>query len=356
MISPSSRRPLRASEARPSISTSGVTERDIDLLLLEEFVASRAFRGWFLEQLGRPHLRYRLESAQRSVTQSLGESDLEITLAWKEGKIRLLIENKVGAGLQPRQAERYAERARMYVTRGECEECITVLVTPNGYAGERDRLRGFEHHVSYEAIRGWFETALLGARGHCKVEMLSNAIEKAVLGYNPVADKPVTEFWQAYWQLQCEHAPELELARPPGRPSRSRWMRFFPRGLRRDGLPVKPSTVMIVHKGLHGFVDLQFARLGPAMPTIQQLSRDNLPAGATIERAKGSVALRLHVPPLNAGISFASQEALALEGILAAKRWLAWAQRRSTVVEGILALAPPSRRNARRGSAGRGAH
>ena len=35
-----------------SMRPTGVTERDIDLLLAEEFLASSAFRRWFLKEIG----------------------------------------------------------------------------------------------------------------------------------------------------------------------------------------------------------------------------------------------------------------------------------------------------------------
>src|SRR4051812_5076572 len=90
----------------------GVCERDVDLLLLEEFLASAEFGNWFLRKVSNGQASSgALIGARRSVTESNGESDLEVTLKLPDDStLRLLIENKVGAGLQPQQAERYRSR------------------------------------------------------------------------------------------------------------------------------------------------------------------------------------------------------------------------------------------------------
>lgn len=51
---------------------SGVSERDIDLLLLEEFMASQAFQRVFLNRCGIEDASFYLIDAQRSVTDSTG--------------------------------------------------------------------------------------------------------------------------------------------------------------------------------------------------------------------------------------------------------------------------------------------
>jgi hypothetical protein len=69
----------------PEISVAGVCERDVDLLLLEEFIASKSFRKWFLAVVGVQAQSVRLVQAARSVTFSNGESDLELTFESDDG-------------------------------------------------------------------------------------------------------------------------------------------------------------------------------------------------------------------------------------------------------------------------------
>jgi len=98
-------------EEQRQLSLSGVCERDVDLLLLEEFISTQEFLHWFMQQVY-PKAFSSIEfiEAHRSVTQSNGESDLEVTLDIPH-RVRLLIENKVNASLQPMQAERYKRGA-----------------------------------------------------------------------------------------------------------------------------------------------------------------------------------------------------------------------------------------------------
>lgn len=108
------------------IAIAGVSERDMDLLLLEEFQSSQGFQQWFIGKvLGNDVRLAELVFAKRSITQSTGESDLEITFADSSGgTVRFLIENKVNAGFQPQQAERYRIRGDSYVTRKDSSLCI----------------------------------------------------------------------------------------------------------------------------------------------------------------------------------------------------------------------------------------
>jgi hypothetical protein len=98
------------------ITIAGVLERDTDLLLLEEFIASHDFTSWFVSQIGfMDAATAYVADAKRSVTHSTGESDLEILLIDDAKRsFGILIENKVGAGFQPMQALRYRERAEKY--------------------------------------------------------------------------------------------------------------------------------------------------------------------------------------------------------------------------------------------------
>ncbi|MEO8218141.1 MAG: hypothetical protein ABI718_13765 [Acidobacteriota bacterium] len=95
-------------------SISGICERDIDLLLLEEFRSNPEFATWFTSEALdiKPGL---CSGALKSVTDTWGESDLEVEFRDSSGRTtRLLIENKIAANFQPRQALRYAERATSY--------------------------------------------------------------------------------------------------------------------------------------------------------------------------------------------------------------------------------------------------
>lgn len=155
-----------------------VCERDIDLLLLEEFVASADFTSWFLTQIGGEEAAL-LSEAHRSVRTVNGESDVELTLQASTGTLKILIENKVDAAFQPNQPQRYADRANDYQTSGKCQKTITVVMAPEIYFGSGTSNLGFDKKVSYEAALRWFESAeLLGARKEYKTALLRGAIER----------------------------------------------------------------------------------------------------------------------------------------------------------------------------------
>ena len=180
------------------IKVTGVCERDIDLLLLEEFIASHNFLVWFLNEI-RVHAPGRLVSAARSVTTSNGESDLELTISDEHRITKILIENKVDAILQPRQDERYFERASDYLKAGVCHAVVTVLVAPQEYSESSLK---FDKKITYEAILEWIRCHLNeDPRGHYKCHLLNEAIERGGEGWHLVPDPVRTEFWKKYWKL-----------------------------------------------------------------------------------------------------------------------------------------------------------
>lgn len=301
------------------IAIAGVSERDIDLLLLEEFQSSPTFQEWFVRLvLGPDQPVGRCIAAERSVTHSTGESDLEITFESAPGRTRFLIENKVNAGLQPLQAERYRERGREYLERSLCTTVHTVLVAPDRYFGASTSHKGFDFRVSYEQILDWFRCAdHLGDRRHYKIALLTSAIEKGTLGYQPEEDRLTTRFWRSYWQLARQVAPKLEMREPVSKPSGAGFVHFRPSRL--------PRGVGICHKLVFGNVDLQFARLGNRVNELHSALEGRLDAGMTIANASRSGAVRLVVPKLNPCLPFETQADDARAGIEAAGTLLGWA-------------------------------
>lgn len=303
-----------------ALAISGVCERDIDLLLLEEVLANTDFVNWFVSKALEAPGEYRLVEAHHSVTQANGESDLEMTLETEQGeRIRLLVENKVNAGLQPLQAERYRNRGQDYCRQGLCGECRSVLVAPARYFGGDDELKGFDARLTYEQLKGWFEAnTAMGRRTFYKTALLTAAIQKGVLGYQLIPDDPVSGFWQNYWKLVQEIAPELEMARPSQKPSGSTFITFHP--------PTLPSGVAILHKLCQGNADLQFSGYGLRLSELQKTFVGVLESDMMIDRASKSGVVRIRVPVLNVAGDFDEQRDTAVAGVTAAKRLLQWFQ------------------------------
>ena len=71
----------------------GIQERDIDLILLEEFLTDNSFCEWFVRETGLPEFT-ELIAARKSITDfGLGETDILFSYKSRDKIIFVLIEN-----------------------------------------------------------------------------------------------------------------------------------------------------------------------------------------------------------------------------------------------------------------------
>lgn len=301
----------------------GICERDIDLLLLEEFQSTPAFLRWFLATAGIANLDARsLKGAHRSITHTTGESDLELHFDNGCGvRDAVLIENKIGAQLQPLQAERYEARGKDYVARQLFQRVHTVIVAPDRYFVGPRQTKGFRHRVSYDRIVEWFEQATaLGQRRHYKVTMLRSALDRATLGYQPLVDDVVTDFFAKYWAITAETYPELGMRRTrKERPGGSGRVYFKTAELTAIGCDV-------AHKTGRGVVDLHLRGRGDRLGLVESALGHLLDQDMSVEPAAKSAAIRLCVPVLDRLHPADGQRDAILEGLRAAKRLAVWAE------------------------------
>lgn len=296
----------------------GVCERDVDLLLLEEFVASADFRTWFLSQIGVEHTAL-LSEACRSVKTVNGESDVELTFVARTRTVKILIENKVDAAFQPNQPQRYLERASEYRRGDTSWEVVTVIMAPAVYFGNEPANFGFDAKVTYEAVLAWFESAnSLAARKAYKLALLRGAIDRGRLGWKLVPHPNVAQLWQAYWQLAEQIAPQLAMPVPKAEiPADSHFIRFRPAML--------PPHVSLWHKVGYGHVDLQFSGMGDKLAEMEQQYRGSLMPSMHIEKAGKSAVIRVRVDPVNmTSAAFPSCEASLRQDIETAAMLLDW--------------------------------
>lgn len=300
----------------PAIGISGVCERDIDLLLVEEIAASGGFARWFLGEIGISK-RSRVIAVNHSVGTASGESDIEIILKADGKAIKILVEDKLDAPFQREQPERYRQRANGYLRSGRFSEVRTVIVAPEEYLRSSRAAVAFDRHVSIEAILSHLEKDTgLGERARYKCALLRRSIERGNTGWRMVPDKAVSSFWQQYWELANAIATDLRMKRPSEKPAASAFVYFRPVAL--------PSRVKLVHKLTHGRVDLQFCGLGGSFGPFVRRYRPGLPPGMQIEVAGKSAVIRLFVPKIDTTAPFARQETAVRSGLRAAKRLLRW--------------------------------
>jgi hypothetical protein len=299
-----------------TIKLSGICERDIDLLLLEEFVSSPAFLRWFLESVNIPKYDD-LVSAEKSVSTSSGESDLELSVNARMGVVKVLIEDKVDAGFQQDQPERYAARARGYVAKGQAAETRTVLVAPKAYLPEGNGASGFDHWVSHEEILEWFEgTGGSDQRAQYKCALLASAIDRGKVGWRLVPDEAATEFWQRYWELARAVAPTVRMPKPSKKPASSCFVYFRPTGLQ--------MGVSLIHKVVYGNVDLQFSGRASDIEALERGFATPPERDMSLETAGKSAVVRIRVAPIDMTAPFSSSKPIVEEGLRAAVRLIEW--------------------------------
>ena len=293
-----------------------VLERDLDLLVLEEFVVSPGFRHWFLSRIfGAVATGFELAEAQHSVVDAgTGESDLLFDLSAPDGsRVRLLVENKVGAEFQPSQDHRYLNRASEYTRRGVCTECVTVIMAPRAYL-DGLATHAFRSEIVYEDMQQFLRSQP-GARTEYRAHVLGLAIDRARKGYVKIPVVEVADFWQAYSDQFAKRGSSLVVDASKLRGGRSNAV-FL-------GMPSSRGA-QLIHELTKGQVSLRVVALADRHDLARELVQGALPPGSQLARAGKFPILRVMVPSLDIHRTFADQESQALQGILAAEVLYAW--------------------------------
>lgn len=138
-----------------------MTERDLDLILLEELSADTGFLSWFGEQNGLQDCG--LISCEHSVSAKAGakwgETDVLAIVRSGSERIAVLIEDKIAAQFTDRQAERYQERAAELVKAGQADRSMTVLCAPQSYLAGVPRNDPWDRTISIESLLDWYDQA-----------------------------------------------------------------------------------------------------------------------------------------------------------------------------------------------------
>jgi hypothetical protein len=199
------------------------TERDIDLLLIEELKCSRSFVEWFRGEVAKRVGRItQFESFEvtHSKRRQHVRREIDITLNLLAGDHRtiFLIENKLDTSPQPKQAESYREEAALLIA-GGVQNVWTILICPNEYyKAENEFSDSFDVVITYEVIKSFFlrqskiAEGELSARLGYRAALMDQAITKARRGYSPVPLPAVSRFASRYVELLKEKGIEL----PPG--------------------------------------------------------------------------------------------------------------------------------------------
>lgn len=289
-----------------------VSERDVDLLLMEEFHASDKFVAWFCEQVGLVDTR--ADGAWHSVADADGETDLLLRVVVGDRRVGLLIENKIGAPEQHQQAERYHLRGVRAREAGKFDEFATVICAPTRYLTTLNKTSVYQHMVPYEEIAVWFASQP-GRRAAWRSQVIREAIEQSRRGYQVIPHAGHTAFHRAYWRYVVQNHPHILMAQPMREQGKnSTWIVLkgiqFPKRVQLDHFPSK------------GVLRLCFFRR-----TIDEAFaiRKEWPEDIQVRQIGGSVTLALAVPPINMSAPFGTQRAAVDDVLRAAYRLMIFA-------------------------------
>jgi hypothetical protein len=298
-----------------------VDEIHIDFLLWEEFESNEEFLRGFVRlcAVGDPVLE-RIGQVRRSVADSSGESDLVVVYRAVSGKrIGMLVEDKVGAALQPQQAERYRMRGKRGL-QTQWDDFFTCLVAPQAYI---DRVQDFDAAVSLEEVARLFDGSAGAARELFKQRIIRDAIEKERLSGPQNVDPNVTEFRRRYYELLQQESPDLKMNPPQPAYAGETWFK-----LKHDYLA---GTAYIHHKADRGFVDLCFPGVAAVqLSPLADLLREH---GWQIRQTGKSTSIRALVPRITNFASFATELSGVRQALAAAMLLCAFfAQQRSSIL------------------------
>ncbi|HEY1612340.1 MAG TPA: hypothetical protein VGF97_01435 [Rhizomicrobium sp.] len=301
-----------------------VAERDIDLLLMEEFHISDDFVAWFCGRAGLANVAP--AGAWHSVSDTDGESDLLLRVTSDGKRVGILIENKIAAPEQDLQAERYHLRGIRSREQGKIDDYVTVMCAPKRYLDGLGETSAYQHRIAYERIADWY-AGQQGRRAAWRHHILREAIEQGRRGYTMAVNATNTAFHLAYWEHLRKRHPKIQMARPKSRGSKSTWIIL-------KGLDF-PKNVNMHHK-----FDQQVMEIGFAGRTVDELLAANAdwPDDIVPVQKGGTASLAIRVPLIDMKLRIAEQLPAVERALAAAYRLMPYANLLKT-----RAAAPPEK-------------
>jgi hypothetical protein len=307
----------------------GYREARLDQVIAQELHADMDFAAWLWTHSGGhlkgavsdTYVRMNCDDANAEFpVDAHGETDVRSTLTWTtDTASELLIENKVWAGFQPRQAERYRLRA---------DHCggRALLVAPADYPESTSSVSLFDGAVTIEQVAAWLSSRG-DRRGHWLAELLTELVKP--LGREPAPDDPNTvAFTRHCVEWLARSAPHVIPAPNSLHSTGQGWLDFeTPAGLIYKVVGVRGNDFATV--------DLYFKYLGLDDATATALHRkqpcviaDGGPATAFSPEhdSQQNLVLRFRLPKLNPADGVPTGEQLdvlhrGLTACIAAANW-----------------------------------
>ncbi len=254
-------------------------ERDIDLLIMEEFITNEAFAKIFLDSVGISD-SYVIDEVIHSKTDAdLGESDIVFILNISGKRHALHIEDKIDAIAMPRQHDRYALRAQKDIATGQYDSYSVLIVAPEKYLANNKEAQKYANRVTYEQMREHFLTKT-DIRSKYKLALIDRAIYEQKNGYQYEANPGVVRFCTAMAAYQKENYPGLPIGT-------TAWWPEYPTLLK---------DAKVVFKANKGFCDLQFGHT--LAQDLYGRVKDHLSERMNVVQAGKSASVRIAITPI----------------------------------------------------------
>lgn len=254
-------------------------ERDIDLLIMEEFISDEAFAKIFLDSVRICDSYVIVEAIHSKTDADLGESDIVFILNISGKRHALHIEDKIDAIAMPRQHDRYDLRAQKDIAAGQYDSYSVLIVAPEKYLANNKEAQKYAHHVTYEKLREYF-LCKTDIRSKYKLALIERAIYEQKNGYQYEANPDVVRFCAAMATYQKENYPSLPIGT-------TAWWPEYPTLLK---------DTKVVFKANKGFCDLQFGHT--LAQDLYGRVKDHLSERMNVVQAGKSASVRIVVTPI----------------------------------------------------------
>lgn len=293
-----------------------IAERDIDLLLVEELTVNPEFGDWFTSRLyGRAVLKEAVGTWHSVTDSALGESDLLFLFRNEDdGRVAVLIENKIDAVAQLQQAARYRMRGEKGIQAQDWDAFLTCVVAPKQYLSLGNQTEGYDSQVTYEEILSFFVSRRSRDRRFAfKGKILLEAIEKNRRGYIAEVSEAMTSYVRDYCRVAASLAPDCRVQEAKPRPAGSTWVQYRPEGF--------PKQVTVFHQLTAGHVKLFITGAAGAVEQVLAPFKEVLPPDVEAGPVGKSCVLSVVVPklaPLEKTV--VAEQAAVEQGIRAVQR------------------------------------
>jgi hypothetical protein len=179
------------------------------------------------------------------------------------------------------------------------------MCAPQTYLDALGAMSLYQHRVPYEAIQEWFACGN-NARSSWRARVVGAAIEQGRRGYTMIVNQVVTDFHKAYWQYLRKHHPQIVMAEPTPKGSKSNWIILKGRSF--------PKKVRLHHK-----LDKRVLELGFEGRDIAELAerKPDWPDEMILVQKGGTAAISIDVPNIDMSLGIAAQHH-NLEGVFSA--------------------------------------